>query len=202
MSILRNFTQGFFLQRFLILVGLRPKHKRLLKQAQGVYKEIVVQARQPIFYQDWGIRDDKDGRFEMLSLHLFLVLDRLRLEPCDNPKDDVALLGQFLSEVAVADLECNLREMGVGDLGVGKRVQKMTKRHYARMEMYRTLFSEPKPDLDEKTLQQTLIDYVFSDETGFVPLKAGAGAAPLADYIRQRQQSLTAQSIPSLVNPS
>lgn len=194
MSIIRNITQGFLLQRFLILIGVRPRQRRLLKQARALYHHIVAQARQPIFYRDWGIRDDKDGRFEMLSLHLFLVLNRLRLEPCDNAEDDIALLGQFLSEVAVADLEYNLREMGVGDLAVGKRVQKMTKRHYARMEMYRTLF-DSATDTDDAARQQTLIEYVFGDDQGFTPLQAGNSVPQLVRYIQHNQKSLAAQSI-------
>ena len=198
MSILRSLTQGFFVQRFLILIGLRPRQKRLLVQAQKLYDHIVAQARQAVFYQDWGIRDDKDGRFEMLSLHLFLILDRLRLEPCYDPEDDIVLLGQFLSEVAVADLEYNLREMGVGDLAVGKRVQKMTKRHYARMEMYRTLFSPSSEVIEDDQRQQTLLDYVFSDDKGVAPLEAGQGVQPLVAYILEQQQCLAMQSVSAL----
>lgn len=196
---MRFLTQGFFIQRLLILLGLRPRHKRLLRQARTLYDHVVAQARQPVFYRDWGIRDDRDGRFEMLSLHLFLMLDRLRLEPCQNPEDDIALLGQFLSEVAVADLEYNLREMGVGDLAVGRRVQNMTKRHYARLEMYRKLFAPVSTDHDDKTRQEMLIEYVFSDDQGVAPLKAGRGVQPLIEYILTNQQSLSAQPVAELI---
>ncbi|NQY82024.1 MAG: hypothetical protein HRT36_03070 [Alphaproteobacteria bacterium] len=191
--------RGFTLERLLIHLGLCPRYKRILARARKLYALVVAQARQPVFFREWAVRDDKDGRYEMLSLHLFLMLERLRLEPCDDPKDDVALLGQFLTEVAVADLEYNLREMGVGDLAVGGRVQKMTKRHYARLAMYHKLFGDSEHQYLKAEIPQALIDYVLSDDKGIAPLAAPHGAEQLAIYIRANMLSLAKQPISELV---
>lgn len=189
---LRSLARGYTIERLLMFVGLKRRHKRLLHQTHAVYARVVEAARHEVFYRDWAVRDDKDGRFEMLSLHLFLMLERLRQEPCQDLDDDAALIGQFLSEVAVADLECNLREMGVGDLTVGKRVQKYTKRQYARFLLYRELFclAEVK---DDPVL--ALIEAIYCHDKGFAPLTAKQGAEHLCQYLTHNLETLAKQPI-------
>jgi cytochrome b pre-mRNA-processing protein 3 len=97
-----------------------------------VYARIVAQARRPEFYAG-GVPDSLDGRFEMLALHLFLVLHRLIRER-DDPA--CAALGQALADRMAADLDANLREMGAGDLGVGRRVKRMAGALYGRIAAY------------------------------------------------------------------
>ena len=97
-----------------------------------VYARIVAQARRPEFYAG-GVPDSLDGRFEMLALHLFLVLHRL-VQERDDPA--CAALGQALADRVAADLDANLREMGAGDLGVGRRVKRMAGALYGRIAAY------------------------------------------------------------------
>ena len=97
-----------------------------------VYARIVAQARRPEFYAG-GVPDSLDGRFEMLALHLFLVLHRL-VQERDDPA--CAALGQALADRVAADLDANLREMGAGDLGVGRRVKHMAGALYGRIAAY------------------------------------------------------------------
>ncbi|MAO56879.1 MAG: hypothetical protein CMM61_14460 [Rhodospirillaceae bacterium] len=101
--------------------------------ARTLYGEIVAQARQPGFYgPDGGVADTEDGRYDMILLHVFLVLERLnRVSP--EPKD----LKQALFDVLFEDLDRNLREMGFGDEGVRRRIQKMVEGFYGRMTAYR-----------------------------------------------------------------
>jgi cytochrome b pre-mRNA-processing protein 3 len=100
--------------------------------AVALYRSIVEQARQPGFYSHHGVPDSLDGRFDMIVLHSFLVMRRLRAigsKAADG-------LSQDLFDLLFADMDVNLREIGVGDLGVGKRVKKMAQAFYGRVEAY------------------------------------------------------------------
>lgn len=98
--------------------------------ARLLYESVVAQARRPDFYRDLGVPDTVDGRFELVALHGYLLLRRLR------PLDDGAGLAQALFDVIFADMDASLREMGAGDLGVGRRVKVMAKGFYGRMAAY------------------------------------------------------------------
>ena len=86
----------------------------------AVYSAIVAQSRQPRFYADWGVPDTVTGRFDMISLHMALLFRRLRAETGDQKNFSQAVFDLFFK-----DMDRSLREMGVGDLGVPKRIQKM-----------------------------------------------------------------------------
>lgn len=99
--------------------------------ATALYEAVVAQARQPAFYLHCGLPDSLDGRFEMIALHSFLVLRRLRaLGP------EAEAIAQSFVDTLVLDLDRSLREMGVGDLGVGKRVQRMAAGFHGRITAY------------------------------------------------------------------
>lgn len=99
--------------------------------AATLYASAVNQARLPIFYQDYGVPDTFDGRFEMISLHTYLVLRRLQM-----PGSETKALSQALFDTLFADMDRSFREMGVGDLGVGKRVKAMARAFYGRVSAY------------------------------------------------------------------
>jgi cytochrome b pre-mRNA-processing protein 3 len=101
--------------------------------AEALYRQIVASARQPGFYADWGVPDTLDGRFDMISLHVFLVLDRLK-----NQGAKTQALRQQITDVLFQDMDRSLREMGVGDLSVGKKVRKMAEVYYGRITAYAT----------------------------------------------------------------
>lgn len=100
--------------------------------AVALYRRIVEQARQPDFYVRHGVPDSLDGRFDMIVLHAFLVMRRLRAMTSKAADD----LSQEVFDLLFADMDSNLREIGVGDLGVGKRVNKMAQAFYGRVEAY------------------------------------------------------------------
>lgn len=100
--------------------------------AVALYRRIVEQARQPDFYARHGVPDSLDGRFDMIVLHAFLVMRRLRAITSKAADD----LNQEVFDLLFADMDSNLREIGVGDLGVGKRVKKMAQAFYGRVEAY------------------------------------------------------------------
>lgn len=108
---------------------LRRLFERKPEPEQGVYEAIVAAARQPRFYADWQVPDTVDGRFDMISLHMFLVLNRLRNEDCEAFR-------QALTDVFFRDMDRSLREMGAGDLSIAKKVRKMAEAFYGRVSAY------------------------------------------------------------------
>jgi cytochrome b pre-mRNA-processing protein 3 len=125
--------QGFQLTEAFSMIWSRlfaPKRESQ-RDAAVLYRAIVAQARQPVFYTAYGVPDSVDGRFELLSLHMFTVLHRLK-----SGAPEARELGQTLFDTMFGDMDRSLREMGAGDLGVGKRVRAMAEGLYGRMAAY------------------------------------------------------------------
>ena len=99
-------------------------------RAVGLYAAVVEQARRPAFYTDMGVADTVDGRFDMIVLHLFLILNRFPREERQNP------VLRALLEEHFADMDNSLREIGVGDLSVPKKIHRMIDALYGRFENY------------------------------------------------------------------
>jgi cytochrome b pre-mRNA-processing protein 3 len=99
--------------------------------ADAAYAAIVERAREPTFFADWGVPDTVDGRFEVLALHAFLVLNRLK-----SARPAAAEHAQALFDAMFADLDRGLREMGASDLGVGHHVKAMARGFYGRIVAY------------------------------------------------------------------
>ena len=97
---------------------------------EAIYGMIVTQAREPIFYRDLGVPDTVNGRFDLLLLHLWLLLRRLRVA------QDGAELSQALFDRFCEDMDDNLREMGVGDQTVPKRMRAFGEAFYGRVQAY------------------------------------------------------------------
>ena len=112
-------------------------------RAQAIYAAIVTQSRRPEFYAGMGVPDTAMGRFELISLHAFLVIRRLR-----DGGGQGARLAQFLFDAIFDDMDRNLREMGTGDLGVGKRVKALAKGFYGRAAAYEAGLAEGGMALD------------------------------------------------------
>jgi len=104
----------------------------------AAYGAIVDRARHPAFFLDGGVPDTLDGRFELLALHAFLVLNRLKRDGAAN-----ADFAQALFDTMFGDLDQSLREMGAGDLGVGRRVKVMARGFYGRLAAYERGLGEP-----------------------------------------------------------
>ncbi len=123
-------------------------------RARALYEGIVAQARQPGFYRDCGVPDSVDGRFELIALHTFLVLHRLKADPADTEA-----LGQALFDVMFQDMDQSLRELGAGDLGVGPRVKRMAQGLYGRITAYEAGLNDPAAEL-EAALRRNLFGTV------------------------------------------
>lgn len=98
--------------------------------ARILYGETIHAARRHDFFSAMGVPDTPEGRFEILSLMAFLVLRRLKTEP--EAKD----VSQAFFDVMFDDIDANLRELGVGDISVGKKVKKLAESFYGRIKAY------------------------------------------------------------------
>jgi cytochrome b pre-mRNA-processing protein 3 len=97
--------------------------------AAALYRDLVNQARTPVFYRDLGVPDSPEGRFEMVGLHVALVVRRLRgAGPAGRA------LAQELFDLMFADIDESLRRIGIGDLSVGKQVKRLAGNFYARLK--------------------------------------------------------------------
>ncbi|HZP19996.1 MAG TPA: ubiquinol-cytochrome C chaperone family protein [Bauldia sp.] len=134
--------------------------------AHALYGAIVAQARQPALYADFGVPDTVEGRFEMVVLHLALLLRRLRGEG-----EAGRAAGQHLFDLFCADMDRSLRAMGVGDLGVPKRMKKMGEAFYGRAAAYDAAIDAG----DRQALADAFARNVFAGT-------AAGGAAPMAEY--------------------
>jgi cytochrome b pre-mRNA-processing protein 3 len=111
------------------LFGKRSRANRAI--TDSVYAGIVTAARQAEFYSHAEVPDTPLGRFEMLCLHLFLLLHRLR-----GLEGAAAELAQDVTDVFIEDIDHSLRELGIGDIGIPRRVKKLARMFYGRAHAY------------------------------------------------------------------
>ncbi len=141
-------------------------------QPEALYAAIVAAARQPKFYAEWAVPDTVDGRFDMIVLHLYLVFDRLRTEPLE--------FRQSLSALFFADMDRSIREMGAGDLSVGKKVRRMAEAFGGRVEAYELARAE-----GALAIEQALTRNVYAGLPGNV--------SALRDYMEKALEALRLQ---------
>ena len=102
---------------------------------ETIYGMIVTQAREPLFYRDLGVSDTVNGRFDLLVLHMWMVLRRMK--PIEAGADQSQpLFSQVLFDRFCEDMDANLREMGVGDTIVPKRMRAFGEAFYGRVAAY------------------------------------------------------------------
>jgi cytochrome b pre-mRNA-processing protein 3 len=150
----------------------------------AVYSAIVAQSRQPQFYAEWNVPDTVTGRFDMISLHLALLFRRLRAESGQQKEFSQAVFDLFFK-----DMDRSLREMGVGDLGVPKRIQKMGNIFFGLL----AAMNEAMDRGDAEALQAVLARNIFDDTTG-------PHVAALADYLLAEDRALASQQTESILN--
>jgi cytochrome b pre-mRNA-processing protein 3 len=165
------------------------------RNMQNLYGAIVAQARLPIFYLQYGVSDSVEGRFELIVLHLVLVLRRLDAEeaaasarqPAPGPSSAV---GQLLFDAFCRDLDDNLREMGVGDLAVPRRMRQFGEAFYGRQAAYGAALGAADPQELEKALVRNILGEVGG---------GGEKAVALARYVRAAAAQLAIQPEDALV---
>lgn len=162
-----------------MLRSLRARAE-IQRKAGEIYGAIVTQARQPEFYLKLAIPDTPVGRYELVVLHLFLVLERLRAEPTR-----MGDLARVLIETFVADMDDSLRELGTGDLSVGRKVRRAAAGLYERSADYRAALVAA----DGKALACKLSKHMRGCEIADAPFST------LAAYVRRAVAQLAEQRV-------
>lgn len=137
-----------------------------------IYGMIVAQAREPVFYRELGVPDTVDARFDMVVLHLWLALRRLRAA------GEASRLGQGLIDQFCSDMDDNLRELGVADLKVPKKMLAFSEAFYGRSAAYDAAMAA-----DDAALAQALNKNIYSGQ-------GGDHARDLARYVRSSEAGL------------
>ena len=145
----------------------------------GTYAAIVAQSRQPRFYAEFGVPDTVTGRFDMISLHLGLLFYRLRAEGAKARDFSQAVFDLFFK-----DMDRSLREMGIGDLAVPKKIQKMGGAFYGLLQGLGSALDTG----DRAVLEALLVRNVYE---GGDP----AGAPLLAAYLAVESQRLATMPV-------
>lgn len=153
-----------------------------IRLAPTLYARAVDQARDTAFYQVLGVDDRIDARFELYTLHVLLLVMRLRDEG-----ERGAEASQALFNVYVSALDDALRELGVGDLAVSKKMRKLGEALYGRMKTYEAALRAE----DEGALSQALARNVFESENPEI------GTA-LMRYVVNSRARLAAQTYKAL----
>ena len=104
---------------------------RFQAEARALFRQIAERARHPTFYTLYGVPDTIDGRFEMLCLHAYAAFHGLK-----GKGGDADALSQAVYDAMFVDLDGSLRELGVADLGVGRRIKTMTEALNGRIQAY------------------------------------------------------------------
>lgn len=105
-------------------------HRAAIRRDAGkLYEALLCQARLPVFYTELKVADTADGRFDLLALHAFLVLERL---------DDAGqgALAQALVDRIFTDFEAAMREAGLGDGGIFRNIKGLTSAFHGRLQAY------------------------------------------------------------------
>ena len=144
-----------------------------------VYTAIVAQSRQPALYGEQGAPDSFDGRFDVLVLHMYLVLRRLKHDGVSRHG-----AGQVLFDLFFRDMDQAMREMGVGDMGVGKKVKKMAEAVYGRVAAYdEALQSDAAQQEISEILQRNLFPEAITPETLGNAQRLAAYALALDEFL-------------------
>ena len=148
-------------------------------QIQALYDRIVVTARQPEFYAVGGVPDTPEGRFELIALHVILTISRLNAEGEAGRAAGQALFDHFFK-----DMDYAMREMGIGDTTIGKKIRAMAEVFYGRFKSY----AEASDSADRSALADAIGRNLLGDASH-------EQAGRFADYFQSSAELLAAQSL-------
>ncbi len=137
----------------------RDPHKEI---ALTLYRSAMEQSRDPWFFAQGGVPDSYDGRFDCLLLHLYLIIQML------NQHESGQALAQDLFDVAVGDFDQSLREIGVGDTGMKRRMKNMMLAFNGRMHAYQAAQEEGSAAVWQEALARNLYGTVDAPDPDMV----------------------------------
>jgi len=149
----------------------------------ALYASIVASARQEAYYSEWNVPDTPLGRFEMLSLHMFLFQHRLRGATGEAREVAQVLIDEFFS-----DVDHSLRELGIGDMGIPKRMKKLARMFYGRTAAYADALERK----DAEALAAALRRNIRPDADSWVE------ADLLASHVEATERALQGQELDAI----
>lgn len=167
------------------MLNLFRRKSALRESAEKLYLSLVGQARRPEFYISLGVPDTADGRFDLIALHAYLILRRFKREPEASGR-----MAQTLFDHMFADVDRNLREMGVGDLSVGRHVKALAEGFYGRIAAYDEALAGA-----EGVLTEALSRNLYRNTTA-----TPESLAALADYLKRESGALDRAPLADLLN--
>jgi cytochrome b pre-mRNA-processing protein 3 len=173
-------------------LGRRPDER----DVAGLYLLLVERSRAPVFFTRCGVPDTVDGRFDMIVLHAFLLFHRLKGEGAE-----AAALSQALFDHLMGDMDVNLRELGVSDMGVGRKIKRMAKAFYGRVGAYDRALAAGDDAALEEALGRNLFRTLPPPQPG-ARLMAGYVRAAAAALAATATAELLAGRLPALPLPS
>lgn len=149
-----------------------------------LYASAVAQARSAAFYRDFGVRDSMEGRFELFSLHVILLIERLK-----GQGEPAAETSQAVFDSYVKGLDDAFREIGVADTSVGKKMKKLAGAFYGRLKTY----DEAVAGLPDDTAVRDFLARTAFEERGEGDVTA------LSAYLTKARQALAGQPLDGLL---
>lgn len=159
------------------------RSRRYERAGFELYKAAVDAARDPLLYERFGVPDTVDGRFDLIGVHVFLLIQRMRAASEPGPK-----LAQAVFDAMFSDMDFNLRELGVSDMRVGKRMKAMWEAFHGRALAYEAALASA----DDAVLAAALTRNVWRDAA------EPGDAAGLARVMRAQAGHLAAQDLDAL----
>lgn len=161
------------------MLSIWKRRREAKNHTQALYKQIVAAARQPDFYTVGGVPDTPEGRFELISLHVILTISRLNAEG-----EEGRIAGQALFDHFFKDMDFAMREMGIGDTSIGKKIRAMAEVFYGRFKSYAAASDADDRDALASAIGRNLLD----DENH-------PQAARFAAYFHKSAEQLAAVSL-------
>ena len=158
-----------------MIEGLKHRRRRV-KAASRLCAAVSRRAREPVFYREYGVADSIDGRFDLVALHAWLVLECLQ-------ESGETVLAQDFVDALFAGFDDALREQGAGDIGMGRRMKKMASAFYGRLSAY-------AGTTDETQLAAAILRNVYRGEPSRVDR-----AALLAKYVGVMREEMTGSGV-------
>ncbi|MCC7429148.1 MAG: ubiquinol-cytochrome C chaperone [Alphaproteobacteria bacterium] len=155
------------------------------RTAYELYGAVVAQARSPAYYAALGVPDSVLGRFDMVGLFAVLLVRRLTSDADPRGRE----LSQAVFDAMFADMDHNLREMGVGDLVVGKRIKRLAEAFNGRAHAYDAAIEDPS----DLPLLAALSRNVWRSE------EIAPGAPALAAHVRAQAAHLASQPLADML---
>lgn len=154
----------------------QKKHNRIIVDRQ--YAALTDTARDPYFYTDLDVPDTVMGRFEMFSVVMILYFRRTR-----SARADLRQIAQEIVDAFFQDIDYSIRELGIGDPSVPKRMKKLASMFYGRLESYGTALE----NADASLLAAALRRNIYPQAGDEAPIMAG-----LADWMIKTDRDLAA----------